>query len=186
MTDPELIERFLQGDERAFDELMIKYQSPVYSFVISMVKHPDAASDIFQETFIKVFKKLQQYKTTGSFKSWVFTIASNTALDYLRKQSRSRAQSLEEEVSENLTFADTIASDDKEPDEILVTEETREAVNKALCSLSEEQREIVLLREYSGLTFKEIAEAKNLPIGTVLTRMRRALIKLSSLLKENI
>jgi len=184
MTDAELIARFRKGDGAAFEALLARYKNQLYSYLVSLVKDEAAASDIFQETCIKVFKNIDRYSEEGRFKSWLFRMASNLAMDHFRRASAVRFEQVEEYGTDEEHPARETAATGEEPCEILVSDATKALVTAALDALPPEQKEVVLLREYSGMSFKEIAAATNAPLGTVLARMSRAAKKLRVALEK--
>lgn len=188
MTDAELVARFREGDEAAFEALLARHKCSLYSFIVSVVRDEAAASDIFQETCIKVFRNLDKYSEEGRFKAWLFRTASNLAMDHFRRASAT-ARFVQAEDYGSSDDADErpareTAAVGETPGEILDAQSTKAVVEAALERLPPEQKEVVLLREYAGLSFKEIAELTDAPIGTVLARMSRAVKKLRAELEK--
>jgi RNA polymerase sigma-70 factor (ECF subfamily) len=184
LKDRELVKMFQkQGDEQAFRELMNRHQAKIYSYIYSMVTNPEIANDIFQETFTKVITKMDDtYNEQGKWIAWVMRIAHNATIDYLRKQKRY--------VDVNNSYDDDSRTDfyDRLPDEDLVSaqeqiekDEAKSSLMKHIADLPEEQRQVVMLRHYYEMPFKEIAELTNVSINTALGRMRYALINLRKL-----
>jgi RNA polymerase sigma-70 factor (ECF subfamily) len=185
MTDAELIARFKDGDGAAFEALLSRHKDPLYSFLVAMVKDEAAASDIFQETCIKVFRNLENYSEEGKFKPWLFRMASNLAMDHFRRNAAlPRFEQVEDFCGDDEHPARETTAQGEEPGEILLSETDKALVAAALDALPPEQKEVVLLREYSGLSFKEVAEITNAPLGTVLARMSRAVKKLRKSLEK--
>ncbi|HUT85888.1 MAG TPA: RNA polymerase sigma factor, partial [Elusimicrobiales bacterium] len=154
--------------------LMHQHKVPLYSYIFSMVKDEGTASDIFQEVFIKVFKNMASYKEQGKFKSWMFKIASNLVMDYFRKNKPMQ-------LDEYINLEDKT---DKNPVDVLAKEEDVQIIKNAMDKLSPQDREVIYLRQYSAMSFKEISSALKLPLGTVLARASRTLKKLRVILGE--
>lgn len=174
-----------KGDERAFQTLLDRHKSKIYSYIYSMVGRADVANDIFQETFTKVITKLDDtYNEQGKWIAWVMRIAHNATIDYIRKRKRFV------DVNANNTEDDNDFYD-RLPDEKLVDAETRlemdeakESLMKHISELPDEQRQVVMLRHYYEMSFKEIAEITNVSINTALGRMRYALINLRKMFEQ--
>lgn len=184
LEDKELVRLYrYEEDEQAFRELMNRHQAKIYSFIYSMVGSREVTNDIFQETFTKVITKMDDtYNEQGKWIAWVMRIAHNATIDYLRKQKRF--------VDVNNNYDDDDKSDfyDRLPDEDLVSaheqieiDEAKESLMEHIDELPKEQREVVMLRHYYEMPFKEIAELTDVSINTALGRMRYALINLKKL-----
>ncbi len=184
LEDKELVRLYrYEEDEQAFRELMNRHQAKIYSFIYSMVGSREVTNDIFQETFTKVITKMDDtYNEQGKWIAWVMRIAHNATIDYLRKQKRF--------VDVNNNYDDDDKTDfyDRLPDEDLVSaheqiekDEAKESLMKHIDELPKEQREVVMLRHYYEMPFKEIAELTDVSINTALGRMRYALINLRKL-----
>ncbi|MEW5951141.1 MAG: RNA polymerase sigma factor [Elusimicrobiota bacterium] len=183
--DDKLIEEYLKGDERAFKELFERYKTKLYPYLISLCLDKDLAEDIFQETFVKISEKLPSYKKENKFSSWIFTIARNIFLDK-KKSAKEKFlnSSLAFENSEDEVSPQDYLSESGNPHSFLEAENKAKALSAAMEKLSEEQREIIALRHFAGLSFKEISENLNIPIGTALARFSRGLDKLRESLKD--
>lgn len=181
LDDQELVSRYMhKHDERAFNELLSRYQDKVYSYIYSMVTNPDVAADIFQETFTKIITKLDEtYDEQGKFIQWVMRIAHNSTIDYIRKNRRFvdvNAQIDEPDGSdfyERLPDAELISADDS-----MIMDQTKTSLIKHIANLPDEQKQVVMMRHYYEMSFKEIAEITGVSINTALGRMRYALINL--------
>lgn len=182
--DRELVHLYRkEGDELAFRELMNRHQSKVYSYIYSMVTNAEVANDIFQETFTKVITKMDDtYNEQGKWIAWVMRIAHNATIDYIRKRKRF--------VDVKGSYEDNSRTDyyERLPDEEIISaqeqmeiEEDKQSLLKHIADLPEEQREVVMLRHYYEMPFKEIAELTDVSINTALGRMRYALINLRKL-----
>ncbi len=182
-SDLELIKGFNEGNKECLELLIKKHQKKVYSYILMTVKNQHVADDIFQETFIKVINSLKNdgYYEQGKFASWVTRIAHNIIIDYYRKEKAENTISndnSEADLLNNQKFADSTIED------LMVNEQILEDVGKLIDYLPPEQKEIILLRHYSGMSFKDIAELTNVSINTALGRMRYALINLRRIVEE--
>lgn len=185
-TDHELVTFARSGSEKAYRELLGRYQRPIFSLVYRMVRDRELAEDLAQETFIKVFNHLDSYNPKYKFSSWIFKIANNLAIDHLRKKQLQtvsldgsrQATTTEEAESSRLS----IASDDENPEELLEARELGEEIEDAISQLRVEYRTAVLLRHVEGRPYEEIADIMDVPLGTVKTYIHRARIELRELL----
>ncbi len=184
LKDKELVNNFMSGDRIAIETLINRHKERVYTYILFIVKNEKLAEDIFQDTFIKVIKSLQKgkYNEQGIFVSWVIRIAHNLTIDHFRKKSRMPTYSNDEnpdiDIFNSQKFADATIEDELIKDQIAA--EIRQLVE----ILPQEQREVVLLRHFGNLSFKEIAEQTGVSINTALGRMRYALINLRKLVGE--
>lgn len=185
LPDEDLVAAYLeQGDERAFRTLIERHQERIYGFLVGMVRDRELAGDLFQETFMRVVAAMQQrrgsYEQQGRWLGWVMRIARNAALDHLR--SRKKWQDVERDDDDGTSFFERLPADD--PDAIAEVDlsDQLETLRAAIEQLPPEQREVVLLRHESELTFREIAEITDVSINTALGRMRYALINLRKLM----
>ena len=186
MNDAQLIERFKAGSPEAFDALFTRYQLSLHSFLVRMVQDKDAASDILQETFMCFIKNLGSYREENKFRAWIFTTANNLAVNHMQRKGIWKNMVSLDDVGPagNSSLAERLASREAGPDNFAQTHELGDKIKEAMAVLPPEQRQVMLLREFSGLSFKEIAQVLHCPIGTALTRMSRALAKLRMELKE--
>jgi RNA polymerase sigma-70 factor (ECF subfamily) len=183
LSDRVLLNNYLLGDRSAISELIERHSKRVRSYIGMMVKDDAVADDIFQETFIKAVKVIDEgrYTDSGKFLSWILRIAHNRVLDHFRREKANRLINEQEagyDVIGTLRYAENTAEDD------IVYGELMESVRKLIDELPEEQQEVVRLRYYSKLSFQEIAEQTEVSINTALGRMRYALINLRRLIKE--
>ena len=183
LSDRVLLNNYLSGDRSAISELIERHSQRVRSYIGMMVKDDDVADDIFQETFIKAVKVIDEgrYTDSGKFLSWVLRIAHNRVLDYFRREKSSRQLNESEagyDVLGTMRFAEPNAEDR------LVHSEIENSVRQLIDLLPEEQQEVVRLRYYSKLSFAEIAEQTEVSINTALGRMRYALINLRRMIQE--
>ena len=171
-ADLALVRRAKRGDYRAFDLLVVKYQSRLVSIAFKYVKEIQLAEDISQEAFIKAYKAIDSFREESAFYTWLYRITANTAKNYLVYKGRRRESSISElstlENEEQLV----IVSHDS-PDEILLAQELRNTLFNAVSSLPEDTRTALSLREFEGLNYEEIAKIMNCPVGTVRSRIFR-------------
>lgn len=184
LSDRVLLNNYLLGDRSAISELIERHSRRVRSYIGMMVKDDDVADDIFQETFIKAVRVIDEgrYTDNGKFLSWVLRIAHNRVLDHFRREKSSKQINESEagyDVIGTMRFSEPTAEDD------MVHGEVEEAIRSLIDLLPDEQQEVVRLRYYSKLSFQEIAEQTDVSINTALGRMRYALINLRRLIKEH-
>lgn len=183
-TDYELVLEFVNGRQSAIEELIRRHQKKVYSYILLLVKKQHVAEDIFQETFIKVIKSLQEgrYVDTNRFASWVMRIAHNLIIDHFRREKQAKM------ISKDAFEVDILNSprySEKTVEEAIVFDQILTDVRNLIDQLPDDQKEVVLLRHFAGLSFKEIAEQTNVSINTALGRMRYALINMRKIMEEN-
>lgn len=183
LGDQELVQAYVKGDQSAIEVLINRHRSKVYTYILLTIKNQQLAEDLFQETFIKVIQSLRKgkYRDNGRFLSWVIRIAHNLIIDHFRKEKQMNAVSNDD--SEMDLFNSKKLSDDNIED-ILVHTQIRAEIRALINELPDDQREVVLLRHYGGLSFKEIADQTNVSINTALGRMRYALINLRKMIRE--
>lgn len=183
LSDRVLLNNYLSGDRSAISELIERHSHRVRSYIGMLVKDDDIANDIFQETFIKAVKVIDEgrYTDSGKFLSWVLRIAHNRVLDHFRREKASR-QVNEAEAGYDMIGTMRIAEPNTEDE--LVHSEIEQTVRNLIDLLPEDQQEVVRLRYYSKLSFAEIAEQTEVSINTALGRMRYALINLRKMIKE--
>ena len=183
LNDNELVQRFIEGDQNSLEILIHRHKSRVYSYILLIVKNQELAEDIFQETFIKVIRSLKRgkYVENGKFVSWVLRISHNLIIDHFRKeklQGTVSNDSLDVDIFNSQKFSDFTIEDEMVNNQIL--SEVKELVKE----LPEDQQQVIYMRHYMGLSFKEIAEQTDVSINTALGRMRYALINLRKLIKQ--
>lgn len=181
LNDSELISLFKKGNNKAFEEIIYRYQAQVYTYVISITKRPDITEDIVQELFIRVFKNLNKYNDENKFKSWLFTLARNLTMDFYRKNNK-KTLPLENQNEDEISIIDFVEDMQPQPIEIAIEKDESLVIKAALNELNAEERELIALKDH--LTFKEISEMQNKPIGTLLSKFNRALNKLKKILLE--
>jgi len=183
LSDKELVDAYVAGKESALETLITRHKSKIFSTILFMVNDRELAEDIFQDTFIKVINTLKagRYNDEGKFFPWVQRIAHNLVIDHFRREKKMRTISPNEDFD---IFKVLRLSDDNVQD-TLVKEQIDEDVRKLVTYLPEEQREVVEMRIYQDLSFKEISEMTGVSINTALGRMRYALINLRKLIEKH-
>ncbi len=183
LNDQELVQAYIKGDQTAIELLITRHRSKVYTYIVLTIKNQQLAEDLFQETFIKVIQSLRagKYKDNGRFLSWVIRIAHNLIIDHFRKEKQMNS------VSNDDTEVDLFNSkkfSDKNIEEIIISSQIKSELRTLINELPTDQREVVLLRHYGELSFKEIADQTGVSINTALGRMRYALINLRKMITE--
>ncbi|QGX41274.1 RNA polymerase sigma factor RpoE [Permianibacter aggregans] len=173
-TDSALVARVQRGDKRAFDLLVKKYQHRLMALIGRYVRDRAEVADVAQEAFIKAYRALPNFRGDSQFYTWLYRIAINTAKNFLAAQGR-RLQTIDVEGMDAEQIADIAGpTDDASPERLLLTAELKQTIDQAMADLPEELRTALLLREYEGLSYEEIAEVMECPIGTVRSRIFRA------------
>jgi RNA polymerase sigma factor (sigma-70 family) len=184
ISDYELIQRFIKGEQSCFEEIIHRHKNKVYAYISMYIRDQALVEDIFQDTFLKVIQSVKtgKYYDNGKFLSWVMRIAHNLIIDHFRRLKQL-----------NVTSNDNYESDlfnshklsDANVEDIMVSVQIRKDVRKLISQLPDDQKEVVILRHYAGLSFKEIAEITDVSINTALGRMRYALINMRKIMDEN-
>ena len=183
LNDLELLNRYSVGEEDAISEIIDRYKKRVFDYIRNMVKSEALADDIFQETFIKIVKSLNEnrYVESGKLLSWMLRIAHNQVIDYFRK-TKSEAKVSYDNGEVNILNNKNLVESNVE--ERIIEKQQHQTIRRLVERLSAEQKEVVILRHYHGLSFKEIAEQTGVSINTSLGRMRYALINLRKMIEE--
>lgn len=183
IVDQELVQAFLKGDQSAIEVLINRHRNKVYTYILLTIKNQQLAEDLFQETFIKVIQSLRRgkYRDDGRFLSWVIRIAHNLIIDHFRKEKQMNSIS-NDESEFDLLNSKKLA--DQNIEEIIVENQIKSELRNLINALPNDQKEVVLLRHYGELSFKEIADQTDVSINTALGRMRYALINLRKMIKE--
>lgn len=190
VTDAELITRFNDGDAKAFEVLLGRYQRPIYNFIFRSVRHKDHADELLQEVFLRVIQRSKDFKGQSKFSTWLYTIARNLCIDHSRKMSFRRHKSLDSPMrssksgDEGPSLLDRTAGKEQGADRELIAARVTREVAQAVEALPEEQREVFLMRQLQGMPFKDIADIVGVPENTVKSRMRYALERLQEALAE--
>lgn len=184
LADDQLVAAYAAGDNRAFDILLKRHQGRVFSYILSVVKNRDIANDLFQETFVKAITTIKQgrYSESGKFSAWISRIAHNLIIDYYRQEKNEALVSSDDENVDVLNRKDL---SDINIEDCMVSEQIHEDVRRIIDALPENQREVLLMRYYRDMSFKEIAEATDVSINTALGRMRYAIINMRRIAEEN-
>jgi RNA polymerase sigma factor (sigma-70 family) len=178
------IVRFLKGDQFSFDQLIGKHKSKVFTYIKRYIHDAALAEDILQDTFLKVFQSLKggKYSDTGKFISWVMRIAHNLIIDHFRRSKQMNTISndnYESDIFNSKKFAEDNIEDK------MIKQQIHLDIRKMVSQLPEDQKEVIILKHYAGLSFKEIADITNVSINTALGRMRYALINMRKLIEDN-
>lgn len=183
LADNELVDKFVSGDMNGLELLINRYRKQVYTYIFLLVKNQHLAEDIFQDTFIKVIKSLDggKYQDNGKFLAWVLRIAHNLVIDHYRKERQLNSTSREDFGLDILNSRKYAV---KPEEDVMIDRQIRKDIRELIDYLPEEQKEVLILRQYCELSFKEIADHTNVSINTALGRMRYALINLRRMVKE--
>lgn len=173
-TDTKLVKRVQKGDKGAFDMLVLKYQHKIVNLVMRYVRDPDLALDITQEAFIKAYRALPRFRGDSAFYTWLYRIAVNTAKNHLAAQRR-RPMDIELDMQDPEQFdLHAKLKETDTPEGISISRELKETVERAIQSLPDDLRAAIILRELDGMSYEEIAETMECPVGTVRSRIFRA------------
>ena len=186
-ADEVLMVAYQKGDVRSFEILLTRHRKPVFNFILRFVGSRETAEDLLQETFLRVIKGAEAYQRQAKFTTWLYTIARNLCVDQSRRAKHRKAQSLDAPMNssaESGTLLDVLPSGEMASDRLAGNKQLHLKLNEALGRLSEEQREVFLMREFLDMPFKEIADVIGVPENTVKSRMRYALEKLRLELDE--
>ena len=184
LTDNELVRAYVNGNSQAFDMLLQRYQGKVYSYILHIVKNKDVADDIFQETFVKIIMTLRQgrYTDTGKFAAWLNRIAHNLIIDYYRQEKSENSVSIDNDDVDMLNRRGLCEAN---IEDLMVDIQIRDDVRRIIDALPLPQREVLVMRYYNDMSFKEIAEATGVSINTALGRMRYAILNMRRIASEN-
>lgn len=182
-TDQELVYQYLKGDGQSLEILIKRYLKPLYNFVYYYINGANEAEDITQEAFIRAWKNLKKFDRQRSFKTWIFSIAKNAALDWLKKKKTIPFSDLDNKERED-GFIATLADPAPLPSELLERADLAQMLNSALEKLSPQYRQVLLLHYNDHFTLQEIAEVLDQPLNTVKSQHRRGLIALRKILVE--
>ena len=182
-SDEQLVTEYIAGGESALEELVNRYQQKVFSYILMVVHNRELAEDLFQDTFIKVVNTLRSgnYREEGKFSQWIMRIARNLIIDYFRK---SQKMSFVDNNNNGTDLMDLFSEKSLSVEQSIITNQIHDTVRYLVTLLPEEQREVLNMRLYKEMSFKEIADVTNVSINTALGRMRYAILNLRKLAKE--
>jgi len=185
LTDHDLVVLVLEGDATAFRGLVERYQGRVYAIVFGMVRNREDARDIVQESFVKAYRNIRTYRMEASFHTWLYRIAVNMTIDHLRKHTRHPMNEYNDQVEQEEPDGEYQTDHlQRHPGRDLERQRLYKKIMNAMQQLPPDQRQVVLLREIEGLSYKEIADTMEIPEGTVMSRLFYARKKLQELLKD--
>ncbi len=186
-TDEQLIKGYLNGNDNCFEQLLKRHKNKIFTYIVLTVKKRDVAEDIFQDVFLKVINTMNKgtYNEEGKFIQWAMRIAHNMVMDYFRLGKRMQfVDNADEEDEESVDVFRLLVNDEKNAEEKIVSEETAIEIRGMIGRLRDEQREVVLMRHYGKMSFKEIAAMTNVNLNTCLGRMRYAVRSLREMMEE--
>jgi RNA polymerase sigma-70 factor (ECF subfamily) len=181
--DLKVIDRALHGESKAYAELLTRYRDSVYYVLLRMVNNPSDAEDLTIEAFGKAFHNLSKYVPSHAFSTWLFRIATNNCIDFMRKKSQSPRPFDQDEGEEDEMEA-TVASDMRLPDEVMMDRETAASLNRIVKSLKPRYRRLIELRYFEDYSYEDIATELSLPIGTVKARLFRAKVLIFNMVQD--
>lgn len=183
MTDEQLVKAYAQGSNDAFDTLLKRHQERIYNYILRIIKNEDIANDIFQETFVKAILTIKQgrYTENGKFPAWISRIAHNLIIDYYRQEKSENVQSADIDDVDVLNRKELC---EETIEDVIISDQIREDVKYLIKELPHLQREVLNMRYYQNLSFKEIAEITGVSINTALGRMRYAILNLRRIANE--
>lgn len=183
LNDNELVQSYLNGDFASLEELIQRYKDKVYTYILITIKNQHLAEDIFQETFIKVIRSLNlgKYTDNGKFASWVMRIAHNLIIDHFRRERNMNTYSND---GSEIDLFNSARFSEENVEEVMINEQILNEVRDLVEELPDDQKQVVIMRHYLGLSFKEIADQTGVSINTALGRMRYALINLRKIINS--
>ncbi len=184
LPDDKLVVAYAEGNNEAFDVLLKRHQTRVFSYIYSVVKNRDIADDLFQETFVKAITTIKQgrYAESGKFSAWISRIAHNLIIDYYRQERSENTVSSDDDMTDVFNRREL---SDINIEDVMVSNQIQADVRRIVNTLPENQREVLMMRYYRDMSFKEIAEATNVSINTALGRMRYAIINMRRIAEDN-
>jgi len=186
-SDKELIRSYLAGNEKSFETLLMRNKDRVFGYIISKVRNESLANDIFQDVFIKVVRTLKNgsYNEEGKFLPWVLTISHNMIVDHFRRSNKMKMVSESSSRNDDYNIFSVLKLEDSNIEDDMIKDQIESDVVRLVAYLPEEQREVLNYRIFKGMSFKDIAEKKEISINTALGRMRYALINLRKLVEKH-
>jgi RNA polymerase sigma-70 factor (ECF subfamily) len=182
-SDEELVARSLGGDTESFNQLVLRWERPIYALAYRVIGREEDARDVCQETFLRAFRALGGFRGQAKFSSWLYRIALNLCRDWVRREQRTRVVQASDDVE--LTDLNAAMGVSESVEDLVVRHDLVGAVERAMAALPEEQRTAIILKEYHGLTFQEIADLAGCPLSTVKTRLYQGLLVLRRELAKN-
>jgi RNA polymerase sigma-70 factor (ECF subfamily) len=183
LTDDELVARSMGGDAESFNQLILRWERPIYALAYRVIGREEDARDVCQETFLRAFRALPGFKRQAKFSSWIYRIALNLCRDWIRRQRRAPVMQMPEGVDPGELVAEQGPVESIE--DLVGRRQQSEVVEEAMALLPEEQRTAIVLKEYHGMTFQEIADMQGCPLSTVKTRLYQGLTVLRRHLEKN-
>ena len=183
LTDDELVARSMGGDAESFNQLILRWERPIYALAYRVIGREEDARDVCQETFLRAFRALPGFKGQAKFSSWLYRIALNLCRDWIRRQRRAPVMQMPEGVDPGELVAERGPVESIE--ELVARRQLSGVVEEAMALLPEEQRTAIILKEYHGMTFQEIADMQGCPLSTVKTRLYQGLTVLRRHLEKN-
>lgn len=183
LTDEKLVNAYANGDNKAFDALLRRHQQRVFTYIFNIVKNKDVADDIFQETFVKAIMTIKQggYTEHGKFSAWLIRIAHNLVIDNVRRDKMENVLSADDEETD---FFNRRELAEGNVEDLMVNDQVKADIRSMVMSLPDAQREVLVMRFYRNMSFKEIAEATSVSINTALGRMRYAILNMRRIAAE--
>ena len=181
-TDEELVALSMSGDSESFNQLILRWERPIYALAYRTLGREEEARDVVQETFLRAFRGLKNFRGQAKFSSWIYRIALNLCRDWIRRKRRTPVSQLPDDVDLSELAAEQGPSESVE--DLVARRELSAVVEEAMALLPEEQRTAVILKEYHGMTFQEIADLQGCPLSTVKTRLYQGLSVLRKHLKD--
>jgi len=183
--ESKIIQQVVGGDRNAFEALILANQKNVYNLALKMTKNEEDALDISQEAFLKAFRQIGSFRAESRFSVWLYRLTYNLCIDFLRKKPRSKVISLTFDDESGIDAADLEIPDLRNlPEDTVIRDETRRTIAASIDELGEKQREIIVMREISGMSYDEISETLGVNIGTIKSRLARARCSLADILKD--
>jgi RNA polymerase sigma-70 factor (ECF subfamily) len=189
-SDEDLLDRFRAGDRSVFGPLVRRYERELYGYLRRYLGDDDLAADVFQNTFLAVFTKIGQYEPGRPARPWLYAIATNQAIDALRRKTRRGERTVDPlapaagDDGDGRPLFDLLAARERDPAELAEGAETRDRVRKAVAALPDLLRQVVILAYFQGLKYQDIADALGIPVGTVKSRLHAAVAKLAAAWEE--
>ncbi len=186
LTDEQVFARYIEGESSAFDELVERYYKQIYRFLVRFTGRPHLAEDLIQDVFMKLYRSASTFDPSKKFRPWLYSIAANRARDALRSAGRSEKQIVIQSSGqeEHVSLEHLIPGSPSSPDTEMIARETTEKVQKALQEMPEGLREILILAYYDQMPYKDIADSLEIPLGTVKSRLHKAVATFGQIWKR--